>query len=124
MFPFRWHLGYCNEKYLPTSRGFDTFYGFYNGGEGYYDHLTTLGGGVIYDFVDNEVVDDSAAGTYSGVSKSRNINKLMAYLDRNYYILHIFRPCLLTEPRRSYEVTPETTHHSFSSSPLKTSTRQ
>lgn len=26
----RWHLGYCNSSYLPTNRGFDTQYGFYN----------------------------------------------------------------------------------------------
>ncbi len=26
----RWHLGHCNAAYLPTSRGFDTQFGFYN----------------------------------------------------------------------------------------------
>jgi arylsulfatase A-like enzyme len=28
----KWHLGYAKESHLPTSRGFDTFLGFYNGG--------------------------------------------------------------------------------------------
>ena len=23
----KWHVGDCNEAYLPTNRGFDTFYG-------------------------------------------------------------------------------------------------
>ena len=23
----KWHVGDCNDKYLPLSRGFDTFYG-------------------------------------------------------------------------------------------------
>ena len=33
----KWHLGFCNLKYTPTHRGFDTFRGFYTGAETYYD---------------------------------------------------------------------------------------
>ena len=35
---FRWHLGFCNLRYTPTERGFDSFMGYYNGGEDYYTH--------------------------------------------------------------------------------------
>ncbi|KAK7480583.1 hypothetical protein BaRGS_00028159 [Batillaria attramentaria] len=30
--------GFCNRALLPTSRGFDTFYGFYSGAQGYFNH--------------------------------------------------------------------------------------
>ncbi|KAI8519544.1 hypothetical protein Bbelb_028010 [Branchiostoma belcheri] len=33
-----WHLGFCNWNYTPTYRGFDSFYGFYNGQDDYYKH--------------------------------------------------------------------------------------
>ncbi|CAD6191076.1 unnamed protein product [Caenorhabditis auriculariae] len=34
----KWHLGYCRKEYLPTSRGFDYFYGFYGPQTGYFNH--------------------------------------------------------------------------------------
>ena len=37
---WRWHLGYCHEDYLPTSRGFHTFNGFLNGWNDYYLHTS------------------------------------------------------------------------------------
>ncbi|XP_066957754.1 arylsulfatase B-like isoform X2 [Macrobrachium rosenbergii] len=35
----KWHLGYCSWAYTPTYRGFDTFYGYYNGAENYLTHM-------------------------------------------------------------------------------------
>ena len=69
----RWHLGYCHEDYLPTSRGFDTFRGFYTGSQSYYTHIpcptcTLVGGGPKgYDYRHNTEVDLAANGTYSSV---------------------------------------------------------
>ncbi|CAN7948021.1 unnamed protein product, partial [Ixodes hexagonus] len=34
----KWHLGYYKESYTPSQRGFDSFFGFYNGGVDYYTH--------------------------------------------------------------------------------------
>ena len=35
----KWHLGFCNWRYTPTYRGFQSFYGFYNAAEDYYTHI-------------------------------------------------------------------------------------
>ncbi|ESP00927.1 hypothetical protein LOTGIDRAFT_225566 [Lottia gigantea] len=39
----KWHLGFCNWNYTPTYRGFDSFYGYYNGAEDYYSHELLYG---------------------------------------------------------------------------------
>eukprot|EP01051_Picozoa_sp_SAG22_P004955 SAG22_NODE_281_length_13064_cov_13.367605_8_plen_584_part_00 len=43
--PLQWHAGFFTEEYTPTFRGFQSFYGFYTGGEDYFSH--NAGG---YDF--------------------------------------------------------------------------
>eukprot|EP00435_Cladocopium_sp_Y103_P076770 s1_g509.t1 len=48
----KWHLGFRKREYLPTSRGFDSFYGHLTGGIGYWDHVH--GGG--YDWARNDAV--------------------------------------------------------------------
>lgn len=64
----KWHVGFYKEEYVPTSRGFDSFYGFYGGGEDYYKHDVhgwfnhTFYG---YDMRDGTKVDWSANNTYS-----------------------------------------------------------
>ena len=60
----RWHLGFCNDAYLPTSRGFDTFNGFLGGSQDHYSHVRRKG----YDYWNNTELDLNANGTYSNVN--------------------------------------------------------
>jgi len=63
----KWHLGYCNEAYLPTRRGFNSHYGYWLGAEDYFEHTQTYGVRNItgYDFRENDNVDQSSKGKYS-----------------------------------------------------------
>ena len=42
--------GFYQTDYLPTERGFDSFFGFYGGNLDYYDHIGTHEGYVGLDF--------------------------------------------------------------------------
>jgi len=56
----KWHIGYCNEDFLPINRGFDTFHGFVaSGGLKYYEHSTS-GANSVKDYW----VGDAATGSW------------------------------------------------------------
>ena len=42
----KWHMGFYKWDYTPTFRGYDSFKGFYSGGEDYFTHVS----GGAYDF--------------------------------------------------------------------------
>ena len=69
----KWHLGFCNRKFWPQNKGFDSFYGLLNGAGGYFDH--TLAGG--YDFRDGFDVAWEANGTYSTTLIQTKVEKII-----------------------------------------------
>jgi len=67
----KWHLGFYMWPYVPTKRGFDTAYGFWDGAEDHFDHTRDK----VVDFRDNlkpvkDLNGTYAANAYVDVSKS------------------------------------------------------
>eukprot|EP01084_Bolivina_argentea_P116817 207488_1 len=57
----KWHLGFAAKNMTPNGRGFNDYFGYYNGAEDYYYH--NMSGG--YDLVHNFVEQKNVNGTYN-----------------------------------------------------------
>jgi len=79
----KWHLGYCHEDYLPTRRGFDTFFGQYGQQTDHYTRVDVqnrhIGAG--YDLRRGENVTYEGAGVYSSKLWAQETVALLDKLD-------------------------------------------
>ncbi len=67
---FRWHLGFCKEEYTPPNRGFDSYYGYWNGAEDYFSKVAGKVGFDFHDGKDSLFDDEYAKTTYSTVKNT------------------------------------------------------
>ncbi|XP_077515245.1 arylsulfatase B-like isoform X2 [Amblyomma americanum] len=74
----KWNLGYYTEDVTPSRRGFDSFYGFYNGEEDYYTHTITYENHTGLDFWLNTEPLWSASGKYSTTLYTERAQYLIA----------------------------------------------
>ncbi|KAH6921879.1 hypothetical protein HPB50_005755 [Hyalomma asiaticum] len=63
----KWHLGYSSVEYTPTWRGFDTFFGYYNGASYYFNHTLLWKGHCGLDFWRNSGKRTRPATNLKGV---------------------------------------------------------
>jgi len=57
----KWHQGYCDVRYTPTYRGFDTYTGYLNGAEDYFEHTRADSGFSGLDFRNSTKIKDLGA---------------------------------------------------------------
>lgn len=72
----KWHGGYSSWEQTPFFRGFDSFYGYFQGQEGYYDKIVS-DVGMGYDFWRNDTVDWSAQGVHSTILYQTEIHRVL-----------------------------------------------
>ncbi|XP_046561882.1 arylsulfatase B-like [Haliotis rubra] len=60
----KWHLGFCKWECTPTYRGFDSYFGFYNAHEDYFNHTV----GPYLDYRDNTLPARNYSGQYSAIT--------------------------------------------------------
>ncbi|KAK8400719.1 hypothetical protein O3P69_002489 [Scylla paramamosain] len=69
----KWHLGHCDWAYTPTHRGFDSFYGYYLGSQGYYNRYKKIGMPPISAGHRNEVLGRHSVTTGEGADGNTDL---------------------------------------------------
>ncbi|XP_065843285.1 arylsulfatase J-like [Oscarella lobularis] len=86
----KWHLGFCKWDYTPCERGFDTFFGFYGGGQDHYTHRKDYRSEVFnrtrisgLDFRRNRRLVTNINGTYSMEAFAAEAIRLISEHDKH-----------------------------------------
>ncbi|OWF37333.1 arylsulfatase B-like [Mizuhopecten yessoensis] len=82
----KWHLGFCNWKYTPNHRGFDSFMGYYSGAEDYYTHQA----GRAYDFRLNDEIHHPPTGEYSTETYTKRVMDIIHHHDPQHQPLFLY----------------------------------
>ena len=87
----KWHLGNFDTAYWPQARGFDSFYGFLNGGIGYFDHI--FSGGVDWQkdgatLREDGYTTDLIANAAVEIIKNRGTNDAPLFLFASFNAIH------------------------------------
>ncbi|KAL1441162.1 hypothetical protein MTO96_008896 [Rhipicephalus appendiculatus] len=79
----KWHLGYSSLEYTPTWRGFDTFFGYYNGASYYFNHTLFW---PLFLYLSYQGVHSSCDGCTAEAPR-RNVEKFSYIKARNRTVL-------------------------------------
>eukprot|EP00116_Pleurobrachia_bachei_P005189 sb/3465451/ len=84
----KWHLGFSRPSFLPTNRGFDSFYGYYSGHITYFGHdnLSSKNENRGHDFRhvegEGDVVLESERGVHTSILYANRIKKVLERRDK------------------------------------------
>jgi len=124
----KWHLGYCNNDFLPTRRGFDTFFGMYQQSTHYRSRMITCSSFkfskdmIGYDLRRNESVSKDYHRRYAPNMYSKEARKIIEEHDSSkplflyLPLMSIHSPHVGNAPKRYRHLYDSGTNSGFKSS--------